>query len=294
MGESTISRDSLEALRGPLSQAVYEVLHAGRRGGPVRSKSLREARLTQQLAAATPHRTTYARARVVEAASACNTMVVELCDVRVSVPAETIRSDDGAVQPGDWVTVELPTARPALCPGFFLTDGFLGRPVHPPLLRIYVHLTEPGSAPAVWHQALSMLEEKRVRYRAKILSLPRSYPRTDSLVFCLGTDAWDLVPDLPRMLKNLPGTGSDTSVFARPLAPGIAMAWEPADDQPGRGNLSYGKHRSAALTDALIRHAGGRTAASLDGLVHESLLHAGVDPLAPERNTGSPELELPR
>ncbi|QWA25943.1 hypothetical protein KJK32_44965 [Streptomyces sp. JCM17656] len=172
VGESTISRDSLEALRGPLSQAVYEVLHAGRRGGPVRSKSLREARLTQQLAAATPHRTTYARARVVEAASACNTMVVELCDVRVSVPAETIRSDDGAVQPGDWVTVELPTARPALCPGFFLTDGFLGRPVHPPLLRIYVHLTEPGSAPAVWHQALSMLEEKRVRYRAKILSLP--------------------------------------------------------------------------------------------------------------------------
>ncbi|WP_212765658.1 T3SS effector HopA1 family protein [Streptomyces sp. PKU-MA01144] len=292
--DRTITQESAAALRAPLIRTLYDVLHAGRREGTSRSRSLRDARLEAQFAEATPHRTTIAQARIVEAANGPREAIVEVSGVRVSAPAGTIGAPEGASGAGATVTVALPAARPAVSPGFFLADGSLGRPGHSPLLRVYVNIADPDDAPAAWHQALSRLEEKRIRYRAKILSTPRSYPRTDSMVIYLGADAWHLAAGLPRMLGRLPGTGSATSVFARQLAPGIAMAWEPADDRLGHTHLSYGQHRSAALTDALIRHADTQGTPTLDALVHEALIEAGVDPLAPERNTDSPELELAR
>ncbi|MGW8955955.1 T3SS effector HopA1 family protein [Streptomyces sp. NPDC055709] len=292
MRDRTITQESAAALRAPLIRTLYDVLHAGRQEDTSRSRSLRNSRLEAQFADATPHRNTIAHARVVEAAHGPLEAIVELSGVRVSVPSRTIRASQGSPSAGATVTVELPAARPALSPGFFLADGSLGQPGRSPLLRIYINIADPDSAPAAWHQALSRLEEKRIRYRAKILSTPQSYPRTDAMVIYLGADAWHLAADLPRMLGSLPGTGSATSVFARQLAPGIAMAWEPADGRLGHTRLSYGQHRSAALTDALIRHADNQGTPSLDALVHEALIEAGVDPLAPERNTDSPELRL--
>ncbi|MCX4515859.1 T3SS effector HopA1 family protein [Streptomyces sp. NBC_01619] len=294
MRDRTITQESAAALRAPLIRTLYDVLHAGRQEDTSRSRSLRDARLEAQFAGATPHRNTIAHARVVEAARGPLEAIVELSGVRVSVPSGTIRASQESPRAGATVMVKLPAARPARSPGFFLADGSLGQPGRSPLLRIYINIADPDIAPAAWHQALSRLEEKRIRYRAKILSTPQSYPRTDSMVIYLGADAWHLAGELPRMLGSLPGTGSATSVFARQLAPGIAMAWEPADDRLGHTRLSYGQHRSAVLTDALIRHAENQGTPSLDALVHEALIEAGVDPLAPERNTDSPELEFAR
>ncbi|MEU6708951.1 T3SS effector HopA1 family protein [Streptomyces wuyuanensis] len=292
--DRTLTRSSAAALRGPLTRTLYDVLHAGRRQDTTRSRSLRDPAFEKRLADAAPHRTTTAPARVIEAANRPGETIVELAGIRLAIPAETIRTTR-APQPGDTVTVELPAARPALSPGFFLIDSSRGRPRRSPLLRLYVHVAAPDSAPHAWHEALSLLESKHVPYRAKILSSPRAYPRTDSLVIYLGPDAWHLAADLSQTLGNLPGSGAATSVFARRLAPGVAMAWEPADNLLGRTRPSYGQHRSAALTDALIQHATvDGTTASLDAAVHEALAHAGIDPLAPERDIDSPEPDLAR
>ncbi|MFE5824306.1 T3SS effector HopA1 family protein [Streptomyces erythrochromogenes] len=86
-------------------------------------------------------------------------------------------------------------------------------------------------------------------------------------------------------MGDLPGTAPATSVFTRRLAPGTAMAWEPADDRPGHMHLSFGHHRADSLADALIGHADNQDAQSLDTRVHQALIHAGADPRAPEINT---------
>ncbi|MFE5828433.1 T3SS effector HopA1 family protein [Streptomyces erythrochromogenes] len=287
----TVTADSAAALHAPLTRTLYDVLHAGRREDTARTRSLRDPRLEEQLTNATPHRTTIAHARIIESVNGSPETTIELSGVRVSAPAATIRASREAPGADGTITVELPAARPALSPGFFLADGSLGRPGNSALLRFYIHIADPGSAPDAWHQALSRLESRRIRYRAKILSAPRSYPRTDAMVVYLGADAWHLASDMPWMLGDLPGTASGTSVFARWLAPGIAMAWEPADDRPGHTHLSFGQHRADALADALIAHADDPAARSLDARVREALIRAGVAPLAPERNTGSPEPE---
>ncbi|MFF4369278.1 T3SS effector HopA1 family protein [Streptomyces sp. NPDC001594] len=128
-------------------------------------------------------------------------------------------------------------------------------------------------------------------YRAKILSSPGRCPRTDAMVVHLGADAWQLAAALPKALAGLPGTGTTTSILARRLSPGLAMAWEPDDIRPGYAHLSFGEHRAAALADGLIRHASACEPLSCDEAVGGAFTEAGIDPLSPDRNTGSPTLD---
>ncbi|MFK0224070.1 T3SS effector HopA1 family protein [Streptomyces vinaceus] len=297
VGDRTLAESSGSALRGPLVKALYDVLHAGRGEISQRSRSLRNPEFEKRLLAATPHSGTSAFAQLVGPVSGpgdgADEAVVEYSGVRVRVPTGSIRST-GTLLPGDTVSVEMPAARPALSPGFFLADGSHGRPGRTALLRLYVHVSDSDSAPGAWNSALSRLESEGVRYRAKILSSPQLFPRTDSLVIYLGPDAWQITTGLVGTLELLPGVRPTTSVFARCLAPGVAMAWEPADGRLGRAHLSYGQHRSAALADALIRHATGKNSSTLDQLVHQSLFDAGIDPKSPEQNIDSPEIEISR
>ncbi|MEV6681715.1 T3SS effector HopA1 family protein [Streptomyces erythrochromogenes] len=282
VADRTLTGDSAATLRGPLLRALYDVLHAGRAQTAAPPLTLRDHRFEERLTAATPHRHAPTPARAVDGADAEGVVLVEVAGVRVAVPAANVRTRQ-ALRPGSTVYVDLPATRPALSPGFFLADGPLGPPEGPTLLRVYVHLTDPERAPEAWHRVLRCLERERVRYRAKILSSPDRYPRTDALVVYLGPDARDLAPALPRLLGALPGRGTATSAFTERLAPGIATAWEPRDDRPGRTRLSFGEHRATVLADALIQHA--TAGLSRDEAVHRACADAGIDPLAPDRNT---------
>ncbi|MGE6955117.1 T3SS effector HopA1 family protein, partial [Staphylococcus capitis] len=187
-------------------------------------------------------------------------------------------------------TVELSAVRPALSPGFFLVDGPSGRRHQAPLARVYVHLRRPEDAAPVWHRVLTRLNESGVVYRAKIASAPRFFPRQDALVVYLGRGSWDAAVQIRDVVQDLGARVGDTSsIFTHVLAPGVSLAWEPADSRPGYEGLSFGEHRCKAVAEALVAVATG-TAPSVDEALRDTMTAAAIDPECPARNHDSPGL----
>lgn len=220
-------------------------------------------------------------------------VVVEHHGVRLCVPRSAVTGPDLA--PGASVLVDVPAVRPWLSPGFLLVHGSPGAARHggAGLVRVYVHLTRPEAAAPVWREVLGALEALGVPYQAKVLSHRRHYPRRDALVVYLGdahADAADTVADAVERCRGGAagaedaGIGVETSVFAARLAPGVAVAREPADPRPGRRGMSFGQHRAAAVAEGLLAHARAPEAGSREATVRVALLRAGIRPSAPERN----------
>src|SRR5262249_37668667 len=106
-------------------------------------------------------------------------------------------------------TVRLPAARPGLSPGFFLVDGSRGTTEPGPVLRVYLHLDGPDDAVRLWDTTLRHLEGAAVRYRAKVTSSRRLFPRRDGLVVYLGREARDILPGLVAAVRQPAKVGRD-------------------------------------------------------------------------------------
>jgi hypothetical protein len=276
------------ALRALLRDLLYFRLHAGRQPEedgtelpPELPGTGRERAFDRRIASLVPHETSRATARLL-ADDGGDSVLVHLGGVKVSVARERLRT----IEPGAdaVVEVDMPAVRPWLSPGFFLVSGSRGAaPRTSPVRRLYVHLTEPEAAFAVWPAVLQTLESLGALYRAKVLSRASHYPRCDALVVYLGERDAGLLPVLADAVAGLPGIGEETSLFASRLAPGVATACEPADRRAGWAGLSFGQHRAAAVATGLIRFAAGE-AESREAAVHDALLKANVVPSAPWSN----------
>lgn len=289
MGDTEFKSENLNTFRGKLSATLYDTLHSGRDSQQQRPRRIRDHAFEEKLAAATPHQYTMGTGRYAGRLDDSGDILVDLHSVRIKLASENV---DVPVHPqaGDPVKLRLPALRPALSPGFYLADGPSGRPPAGPLLRLYVHLTDPDAAADVWRECLLMLAGCGVRYRAKIASAPWLYPRMDALVVYLGHDAWRASAAMGAALAHLPGKGTATSLLASRLTPGVSYAWEPADSRTGRSGLSFGQHRCSALTDGLLAEAtvpGMTRGAALYQALHD----ANIDAKAPERNFDSPHLQ---
>ncbi|GGQ89167.1 T3SS effector HopA1 family protein [Streptomyces flaveolus] len=290
VADREVTADSPREMRRLLAEALYDILHAGQfvEKGQL-SFRLRDEAFERVLGAAVPHERSVARARLhvpPQDDGPDARALVERDGVRVWVPAHAVRTD-GGLTAGQVVTLDVPARRPALSPGFFVVDGSLPRSPHREVLRVYVHVTRWQDAAGVWARALGHLEEGGVAYRSKILSAKALYPRRDALVVYLGQESWPEVPALAEALSGTPGVGSETSVFAEPVAPGVAVAREPEDDRPGMSGLSFGQHRATALARALLDGAAGAT--DLERAVVARFTEAGIDPARPAHNSAPSE-----
>ncbi|MGW1745061.1 T3SS effector HopA1 family protein [Streptomyces sp. NPDC002092] len=284
-----VEADSPREMRRLLAEALYDILHAGQfvEKGAL-SFRLRDEPFERVLGAAVPHERSTARARVhIPAADGSpERALVERDGVRVWAPASAVQ-EDGPLAAGQVVTLDVPARRPALSPGFFVVDGSQPRSPQRELLRVYVHITRWQDAAPVWARVLGHLEGRGIAYRSKILSAKALYPRRDALVVYLSQESWQEAPRLAETLRGTPGLGRETSVFAEPLGPGVAVAWEPEDERPGMSGLSFGQHRATALARALLD--GAADPILLEQAVVARFTEAGIDPARPARNSASPE-----
>ncbi|WP_405587850.1 T3SS effector HopA1 family protein [Streptomyces sp. NBC_01190] len=271
------------AFRAQLTTALYEHWHAGTAGREAAPAHHRDTAFERELAAATPHSAaaTPATLRALPDDAVSGQAVVEVNRVRVRVPAGMVAGST----PGDALVLNLPAVRPMLSPGFLFAGGSAGGNRGKEVLRMYVHLSTSEHAPAVWRALLEVLEGHGARYRAKVLSRRTSYPRRDAVVLYLPEESRPHVPDLVRAVEGLPGLGAATPVLARAVRPGLAMAWEPADERPGWRRVSFGQHRAMAVTRGIFRHMSDGV--PLHSAVAEELTAAGVDPEDPARNLDS-------
>jgi hypothetical protein len=262
LGGTELQAPSVRRMTEQLGRELYQRFHSGNAGGgdddpsPVLEAALDEA---------TPHRTS----PIVTTPAGDGVVLIDGLRVRVPLTGPEIL---------------LPAARPALSPGHYLVDAPTGRIRGGPILRIYLHLCSPDDAPDRWHQVLTALNDAGVTYRAKVVSTPGGYPRRDAMVVYLGPGHWAAATLIRDATAGRPGVGQEHSLFAHPLAPGVAAAWDPHDRRPGHRNLSFGEHRTRVTAEALLRGTDRATALA------ECFAAASIDPARPARNRDSPAL----
>lgn len=277
------------ALEHSLAAVMYRTWHSGQTvdEDERRGRSLRDPVFEAKLLEATPHANTRTIAPVVHPGSDVHGPVMVIDGVQVEVPADSVLSTD-PLELGQQVEVRVPAVRAALSPGFFLVDGGAGRDRTDPVLRVYVHLNEADSGPAVWNAVLTALEEQNVRYRAKISSSTVLYPRTDGMVVYLGPSSWHAAELVARRAEGLNGVAEGGSLFTNELRPGISVAWETTDTRTQAQGLSFGQHRARAVSEALIAHA-LEPGEPIEDVLRRCLTQAEIDPSDLSRNTDSPD-----
>ncbi|MFI0814737.1 T3SS effector HopA1 family protein [Streptomyces sp. NPDC021098] len=289
--DDEVTAESASAMRFVLARTLYEVLHTGRgvkdREPP---RTLRAPDFEARLAKATPHPETVAAVILTGQRSAAGRRVVEIDGLRVGVPDSVTPRETGrlAGDPGRPVaTMNLPSARPFVSPGFFLVDSGTGRTGGGDLLRLYLRVADPDAAPELWHAVLSALESRSATYRAKIISNPASLPRNDGMVLYLSSRSWHVVDVVTGTALATALPEGPAPAFAHVIAPGVTAAWEPKDDRTGMRGLSFGEHRAhvvaRAFVDAAERRREHPTAAELAA----ACVAANVDPADPARNLDS-------
>lgn len=286
---TALTADDPRQLEAQLAVSLYGLLHSGQNEEALgRAGRWRDLSFEDTLREQVPHQHTRASARVLAMPPGpAGDALVEWSGLRLRVPSELVGA--GPTRDG-MVPLSLPACRPAVSPGFFLVEGSRPVPYGGGLLRLYVHLASPQHAPAVLAAALSRLEDRGVRYQAKVLSQRELYPRRDALVVYLPEQSWPELAPLAAALTGMPGTAPETSVLAHRLAPGVAVAFEPDDPRPARAGMSFGQHRCAVLAEALVATAGG--AGPLAGTLAAACAAAGIDPERPARNTSSPDFPV--
>jgi HopA1 effector protein family len=267
-----------------LARAIYEVLHTGHgasaRAGPT---AWRDEAFEARLLAATP---LLEVTRTVRALAGGEQHVrVELEGVRVRLERSQVEVQPGQpIEEGALLPARVPAVRPALSPGFFAAEGTLPAQRDEPVLRVYLHLRTPAAAVAAWAAMLGALEERRIVYRAKVISLADLLPRRDALVVYLGERDHEAAKALASLVSGMSGVGKSVSFFAERVRPGVAIAWEPADRRSTMQGLSFGEHRARAVADGLIRYAASGGACCVASAVRRALLDANIDPANPARN----------
>ncbi|MEU9046537.1 MULTISPECIES: T3SS effector HopA1 family protein [unclassified Kitasatospora] len=288
-----------QALSRSLGTALYQTLHVGR-DKPIDSvrRTWRDPAFDEVLTQAVGGRHTRLPVRVL--AETASGATVSMDGVRVRVPAETIdnraevQSSDG---PRTEATVRIPTSRPGLSPGFFLTFSSRG-PLKAggALLRLYARIEDPDAAPEVWRALVDHLEDSGVPWQAKISSSLELYPRNDALVVYLPRPGWRQAQSCAELLQSTGLLGEGTSPFAQPITSSVGCAFEPDDPRPARREMSFGQHRTQVLADALVRHAllPVAEAGPVEEIVAEAFIDAGIDPAVPARNLSSPMTDVLR
>jgi hypothetical protein len=290
VGRHEVSAAEPALLRQPLAAALYAELHAGcpPAGGPP-GRPRGALAFEKELAALLPDQVTTRRATLIAASE--QKALVRLDGVRLWVPRADVVADGLPPVPGTPVSVRMAAARPALAPGFFYADsGQDADRVRPgqPVLRVYVHLITMAAAIQAWGAVLGLLSGLGTGYRAKVVSGPGQLPRRDGLVVYLPACAAGVPQRIAAATTGVRGIGRRVSAYAEPLAPGVAIAWEPTDNRPGMRGMSFGEHRSSVLADALLQHAEWKargTNRPLAAVIPEVFTAACIDPGHPARNT---------
>jgi hypothetical protein len=165
--------------------------------------------------------------------------------LRVRIP---VVDCDGGVRAGGVVSVRMPTALPAVSPGFWsvLGETSAGAPAAADV-RVYWNVTR-GGAPALVGALTSRLNDAGVRFRLKVADHPSRLERCDAAVLYLDGEGFRSVR------ATLSDVASALSAHLRPETPAFTLAAAPgmglAENVDGE---SFGVRRCALLADGIVR-----------------------------------------
>ncbi|MEX1080234.1 MAG: lanthionine synthetase LanC family protein [Homoserinimonas sp.] len=205
------------------------------------------------------------------------------------------------VDPADW----RPDARPAglqgavlqvrvpkelrnATPGFYLAVGDAGSGAGPGsgVLRWYWNATALAAVDLM-RLVTGRLNAAGIPFQIKALSDPVDYRRCDSVVLYTRADQYAAVaPIVASIYESVSARLAElTPPFAKPLAPGLAIA-----EDPGHGE-SFGAHRCRLLAEGLVaaEQQARRTESGRLEAVAEHMVDSGVDLTRPFLSESGPD-----
>ncbi len=196
-----------------------------------------------------------------------------------------------AVPPDDQFLAELVAANRIVAragmPREMVTGGHyfaLGRPTVDAVtgrqVRFYWNVAPDGAAPLLALLA-ARLERRRIPFQFKVPVAPAGYDRADGgVLYCAAEDVAALIDIVGEACAALgPSLRDDVPLFARRLAPGLALAESP------QGGESFGMHRCRLLAEGLI--AGQAAGTDPREAMVARLTAYGLRPDSLERNPGT-------
>jgi hypothetical protein len=173
-------------------------------------------------------------------------------------PRDCLIPESRSIEPGVQLSLRFPKDSLSISPGFYMahSDEAFAAGDSETLLRIYWNLTREGAVPFMG-SATSMLNQAHLAFRLKVLNDPDQFDRCDAAVIYVRKRDFDAVfeivgeiyPEVDPFLRPA------TPAFTKPIAPGVAVAEDPAQGE------SFGMHRCGLLADGMIRaHEQGREA----------------------------------
>jgi class II lanthipeptide synthase len=202
-------------------------------------------------------------------------------------PEDSYAAVDERLEPGDQRHVRFPKELLKMSPGFYMALGDEGLALYPatPIVRFYWNLRSSG-APRLVGAATRALNREQVPFRLKVINDPDEFTRCDAGVLYVERH------DYLRVAHVVSGIYAEvaadlkpaTPVFTKRLAPGLALAEEPA-----RPSDSFGTHRCGLLAEAIIRAWEQKTEAIPErlGTVATCFAEEGLSLQTPFLNAGS-------
>ncbi len=254
--------------------------------GAGRGLARRPAAFVEALAASNTGRGSREPGWSVVAAGEAN-VVVERDGLKLWIaPGDVVGAADGDLPPGARVHVRLPSELRKLSPGFYMALGDAGFETDPPtaVVRLYWHLAS-ASAPPLIHALTSRLNRAGLPFRVKVVNDPARYTRCDAGVLYVHRADYDEVAGVVRGVYGALAAAlrRATPAFAKPLAPGLAVA-----EDPGTGD-SFGMHRARLVAEGIVgaRERGFVERADVVDAVAERFAEDGFDLDASHLNPGS-------
>lgn len=177
-------------------------------------------------------------------------VVAEKYGIRFWMQSSDFRPTTSHPQVGDTGWARVPKESCSLVPGFYLASGDAGEAEGDghDTLRVYWHLWSGGAASLVaW--LTDTLNRIGMPFALKLLAIPHAYPRSDAAVLYVSPCSYHrLISPLSRIYREIrPWLRPSVSAFAKPIAPGLAIAEDPGDGS------SFGQHRCTLLAAELTR-----------------------------------------
>jgi hypothetical protein len=178
-----------------------------------------------------------------------NSLVVERGGLAVWISRDdTLCARSESIDVGTAVEVRLPKELLRVSPGHYMALGDGELDLSSTIVRIYWNLRAEGAAQFVG-RATGLLNGSQVPFRLKVLNEPDFYHRCDAgVLYIHRTDYSRAAPTLTTVYRDLRSMLDPTTPpFTKRLAPGLAVAEEPATV-----GESFGTHRCRLVADALI------------------------------------------
>jgi hypothetical protein len=274
------------AATGRLADVLYSTLHcrltieawsASLTIDPVRARAFVHA-LSQSNCGKGPWQTGW----VMRSVTDDGRYLVEHLGARFAASPDAVRAQSDRPSPGETIAVRAPSEYRHLIAGFYTVLGDADDSLeHEPTTRVYWHLRASGAEELTRHLTAA-LNERGVPFWLKLADAPEKYRRSDVAVLYLPRAAYPRAESvIAHAARSLAGhLRASTSAFAMRIAPGVAVADDPAFRE------SFGQHRSRILAEALTTESAKGGAITAER-VAAALATSGIDPTAPHRDPGS-------